>query len=87
MQVVLDIDLDAFVSPVFHDAKDDSLVRLPDGEFIPESEEDVTRFFEKQLGLSESAPIPGAFVTHHHEVLPLWEKLVESGRLQKKFAV
>lgn len=85
-QLVLDIDLDFFVSPIKQYAADTD-PRLPEEHYKPDSPEQVRSFFEKQLCLKKGQRIPGRFVCYHREVFDAWEALMSDGQLKPPFSV
>src|SRR5882762_9507047 len=86
-QVVMDIDLDFFVTPIHRAANSDNDPRLPNEEFTVDDPEQVDQFMRYGFGLDPKEPVPGAVVTHHQEVFTLWDTLVQKGQLSPKFSV
>lgn len=86
-QVILDMDLDFFVSPTYREADSDNAPRLPDAEYKVDDLQKVEGFLTGILGLSESAPIPCRTVKRHHEVLSAWEELIAQRKLRPPFSV
>ncbi len=86
MQLVLDIDLDFFLDRIFY-APDEPQGRLSGEEYQVDDEQKVVSYLEKQCGLSESSPVPGAMCEHHVEVYDWWEAMVDEGILEPPFEV
>jgi hypothetical protein len=85
-QLVLNIDLDFFVSPVKQYAADTD-PRLPEDSYRADSPERVLSFLEKQLRLKKGQRTPGKFVRYHKEVFDAWEALIANGHLKPPFSV
>lgn len=83
--LVLDLDLDVFVSPVVN-GNGDANYRAKSGEHqvVPEAEIMATL---AKLELSPDRKTPGAFFEHHREAYFFWRDLVNSGRLKVPFDV
>jgi hypothetical protein len=85
-QLVLDIDLDFFVSPIAHYFADDG-PRLPEDKYKVDTHDQVREFLAKQLCLKPGQRIPGRFVRYHKEVFDIWEQLILDGVLKTTFSV
>jgi hypothetical protein len=72
----LDIDLDAFLSPVAHWPEGG---RLDPEYYIPWTEERLRDFLERQCGLTRSSPITGWFVENHDSAFDIMRDLVIGG--------
>jgi hypothetical protein len=81
---VLNLDLDCFISGIANFRSDDGN-RLDDAEHPPWSVSEFRGFLENRCNLSMSAPLKGAVVREHVEVLTFWQKLITEGRLTVPF--
>lgn len=82
---VLDLDLDALLCEVQNLRPVG--VRPTLEEAPPWSEREVVQFLEQRCGLSREEPIDGYVVANHDEVLDLWLRGLDSGRLVGKLDV
>ncbi len=73
---LLDIDLDAFVTPTFHGKPVNR--RQNKRTHKPWSEGQLIDFLEGQCGLSASSPIPGRYAVQHDAALSFMEELVDT---------
>lgn len=87
--VILDLDLDYFMTEVAHNIAETSTGRIDDEDYVDSvwSREDVISFFENNLGLSKDRKIPGRIVAGHNESLFFWKELIEKGHLSIPFEV
>lgn len=86
---ILDLDMDYFLTHVYHNISDNSNLRIQErfpGEEVW-AECRVKRFIEDNLGLSKKNKIRGRVVTGHNESLFLWKDLIEKGELLTPFEV
>lgn len=82
---ILDIDLDFFLKdccPLAEIGK-----RPEPAGHEPWSEEQVVRFLEDNLGLSQFSPIPGCIFETHDSALRFWLELIAGGKLSFPFYV
>lgn len=84
---ILDLDLDFFLNKIAYDINDKCGHRLSSEEYLVDSKEKVKMFLENQCGLSLKSKVLGKVVTHHHEALYVWNKLIKAGLLRKPFNI
>lgn len=82
---VLDIDLDFFLLDCCPLAAPGERPVLSGHE--PWAEADVIAFLERQCGLSEARPVPGAIFETHDGALRFWDARIREGRLAAPFSV
>jgi hypothetical protein len=85
MDVVLDLDLDFFVSPVA--SYPDGGGRLTESDFKSATVGETSRFLENSCHLSESALIPGRQVVEHEDSFRTWRQWIADDRLRAPFEV
>jgi hypothetical protein len=86
MDIVLDLDLDFFVSPTERDAMPDG-PRLPEELYRVQTNNQVRLFLEKQCGLGSKQKLLGRRLTNHSEAFWTWKHWIESGMLRTPFDV
>jgi len=87
--IILDLDLDYFMTKVAHNIAETSTGRIEDEDYVNSvwTCEEVVRFFENNLGLCKEKRIPGRIVSGHNESLFFWKELIEKGELSAPFEV
>ena len=80
---VLDVDLDFFLQE--RPCRKHRDGRLPNGEYHPWAASRVEQYLIANCGLTKNEPIPGKFVTYHHEVFEFCKTLILSGDLRTPF--
>jgi hypothetical protein len=81
---VLDVDLDAFVSPIAYWPYG---ARLNDEDYRVCARDDVERFLTTQCGLMTDLPLPGRQVVDHDEAFDVWADWMKRGILEAPFEV
>lgn len=82
--VVLDIDLDLFLSGI---PKRRGAGRLEDPSIIPWAPDEVRAFLRNQCRLQAEDPVKGRFFERHDEVFWYWKSLIDIGALDTPFEV
>jgi len=86
MHVVLDIDLDFFVSP--RALLPQWSERMPQGEVQDvASTSDCRRFLEQQCNLNPGRKLTGHAVRLHHEAFHVWRDWINAGKICQPFTV
>lgn len=85
--IVLDIELDFFLSDIVVDFSQLGRGRPNRRDYKPWSEDQVRSFLENRCKLSTDHPLPGKVVIEHHEVFLDWRKRVLSGKITPPFTV
>jgi hypothetical protein len=86
VDVVLDLDLDFFVTPTAHPIGGPDR-RLDPLEYQSDTPEAIVNFLEQQCGLSAKRPIKGRQVERHDEAFWVWKEWIEGGVLNVPFRV
>lgn len=66
MKTILDIDLDFFVSPIYHGTSTDN--RIPNSDATVDSIEVALEYLEAHCGLPKNQTLPGAYFENHDEL-------------------
>ena len=86
MDVILDLDLDFFVWPIFHDRKGPKRVH-PSRISKLYSEQETRLFLEQGCGLSTENPVYCEEVEEHDEAFDVWRIWLKDGSLRAPFKV
>lgn len=87
MDVVLDLDLDFFVWPIFHNrTEEDGRPIIQECQSVAR-EDEVRRFLENRCHLSRDLRISGQQFTEHDEAFRGWRRWQQEGKLKTPFRV
>jgi hypothetical protein len=84
MDLVLDLDLDFFVSPIAHWPDNG---RLPERDFRHATADEIGRFLERCCHLDRYAPIRGRQFVNHQDSFKTWRQWIVDGKLTIPFEV